>query len=77
MENLPAESITKKMWIRLALCHYTIGICFQQLREAGNAKAELVKAYEIINSRARGEVSEKLIKHIEKLIKPSTVRTEK
>ena len=75
MEGLEEGLMNIGMWVRLGICRYTLGICYLQLREASNAKFELMRAYEVLNSHAHGEVSEKLIKHLEKLIKAS--RTEK
>lgn len=69
IEELGGDQLTRKLWIRLGLCRYTLGVCYHQLREGGNARTELGKAHEILRDRAAaGEVDERVIRHIERLM---------
>ncbi len=67
LESVISDQSLQKLWVRLALSHYTFGICYYQLRDFSNGKAELLKSYKII--QAKGGVSEIVMAHIEKMIK--------
>lgn len=73
--EFPIETLSKKLLIKLILCHYTMGICYQNIKENLNSKAELQKAYKIITEYKIPEISEKLISHIEKCLKFGFTKT--
>ena len=75
LEKISEENMTKKLWVRLALCYYTLGISYHQTRDPSTAKTELGKAYDLIQDKAEGGISDNVVKHIENILKFGIYRT--
>jgi len=67
--------MSKKLWIRLALCYYTLGIAYHQLRDSFNAKSEIIKAQNLMQGKAAGGIAENVLRHVENIIKFGIYRT--